>query len=120
MPYVMLIFHGAPPPLPGTPAWQALSEDEQKAVYAEYGALNAIPGLTPGVPMGLPDEATTFRVQDGKALTTDGPFAESKEAVGGYFLLEAEDLDAALAVAAKIPAARFGGAVEVRPVQTYW
>lgn len=70
--------------------------------------------------MGLPDEATTIRVQDGKALTTDGPFAESKEAVGGYFLLEAEDLDAALAVAAKVRAARFGGAVEVRPVQKYW
>ena len=53
-------------------------------------------------------------------VTTDGPFAETKEAVGGYFLLEAEDLDAALAVAARVPATRFGGAVEVRPVQTYW
>jgi hypothetical protein len=97
-----------------------LSEDEQKAVYAEYGALNATPGVTPGVPMGLPDEATTVRVEKGRTVTTDGPFAETKEAVGGYFLLEAEDLDAALAVAARVPAARFGGAVEVRPVQKYW
>ncbi len=120
MQFVMLIFHGATPPLPGSAQWESLSEEEQKGVYADWGALNAIPGVTPGVPMGLPDDATTVRVQEGRTLTTDGPFAETKEAVGGYFLLEAEDLDAALAVAAKVPATRFGGAVEVRPVQTYW
>ena len=120
MHYVMLIFHGATPPLPGTPAWEALSSDEQKAVYAEYAALNSIPGVTPGVPMGLPGDATTVRVEEGRMVTTDGPFAETREAVGGYFLVEADDLDAALAIAAKVPATRFGGAVEVRPVQTYW
>ena len=57
-----------------------------------------------------------MRVQDGKALTTDGPFAETKEALGGYYLLEADDLDAAIELAARIPAARLGGAVEVRPL----
>jgi len=56
------------------------------------------------------------RVQDGGTLTTDGPFPESKEALGGYFLFEADDLDAAIELAARIPAARMGGAVEVRPV----
>ena len=60
-----------------------------------------------------------MRVQDGKTLTTDGPFVELKEAVGGYLLFEADDLDAAIALAAKIPAASLGGAIEVRPI-TEW
>jgi hypothetical protein len=60
--------------------------------------------------------ATTVRVESGGTVTTDGPFAETKEVLGGYFLLEAEDLDAALDVAARVPAARLGGAVEVRPL----
>ena len=59
-------------------------------------------------------------LQDGRTLVTDGPFAETKETVGGWFVLEAEDLDAALEVAARVPAARLGGGIEVRPVQTYW
>jgi hypothetical protein len=59
------------------------------------------------------------RVADGQTLTTDGPFAELKEAVGGYFILDAPDLDAAIAVAARVPAARMGGAVEVRPVMEW-
>jgi hypothetical protein len=66
--------------------------------------------------MGGPETATTVRVQDGRALTTDGPFAELKEAIGGYGFLEADDLDAAIEVASKIPAASMGGAVEVRPM----
>ena len=57
-----------------------------------------------------------MRVADGEMLTTDGPFAETKEAIGGYLLFEADDLDAAIALAAKIPAARLGGAIEVRPI----
>ncbi len=119
MQYVMLIFQGTTP-LPGTEAWSALGEDEQQAVYAGYAALNATPGVTPGLPMGLPDDATTVRVAGGRTLVVDGPFADTKEAVGGYFVLEAEHLDAALEIAARVPAARLGGAVEVRPVQTYW
>ena len=66
--------------------------------------------------MESPDTATTVRVQDGKTLTTDGPFAELKEAVGGYLFFEADDLDAAIELASRIPAARMGGAIEVRPI----
>jgi hypothetical protein len=62
------------------------------------------------------DMATTVRVQDGRTLTTDGPSIEAKEALGGYYIYEADDLDAALRLAARIPAARMGGAIEVRPV----
>ena len=119
MQYVMLIFQGTTP-LPGTEAWNALSEAEQQQVYADYGALNANPAVTPGLPLGLPADATTVRVQDGKLLTTDGPFAETKESIGGWFVIEADDLDGALEVAATVPAARLGGAIEIRPVSTYW
>jgi hypothetical protein len=62
--------------------------------------------------------ATTVRVREGKTLTTDGPFAETQEQLGGYYLIEAGDLDAALAVAARIPGARFGS-IEVRPILVY-
>ena len=62
------------------------------------------------------DTATTVRVEDGRTLTTDGPFADTKEFLGGFYLLEAENLDHALEVAARIPAARMGGAIEVRPI----
>jgi hypothetical protein len=119
MKYVMLIYHGTAP-LPGSDPWAALPEEEQKQIYADYAALNQNPGLTPGLPMGLPQNATTVRVQDGKTLTTDGPFAAVKEAVGGYFVLEADDLDAAIEVASRVPAARLGGAIEIRPSEAYW
>jgi hypothetical protein len=119
MKYIMLIYHGTTP-LPGSDAWGKLSQDEEKQVYADYRAINETPGVTPGVPMGLPQNATTVRVQNGKTLTTDGPFVGMKEAVGGYFLLEAENLDAAIEVAARVPAARLGGAIEIRPCETYW
>ena len=72
--------------------------------------------MTPGEGLGLPDTAMTVRVRDGAPLITDGPFADTKEALGGYFLFEAESLDDALALAARVPAARYGGAVEVRPI----
>ena len=75
--------------------------------------------MTPGVAMAAPETASTVRVQDGKTLITDGPFAEIKEAVGGYLHFEADDLDAAIALAARIPAASMGGAVEVRPIQEW-
>ena len=112
----MLLIHQGTTPLPGTPEWDALSQEEQGRVYAAYGALNQTPGFTPGERMGGPETATTVRVQDGRALTTDGPFAELKEAIGGYGFLEADDLDTAIEVASKIPAASMGGAVEVRPM----
>ena len=119
MQFVLLIYQGSTP-LPGTPEWEALSSDEQRAVYADYAALNKAEGLTPGLPLGLPEQATTVRVEGGEAVPSEGPYVDVKGAVGGYFVLEAEDLDAAVAVAARVPAARLGGAVEVRPVATYW
>jgi hypothetical protein len=115
MKYMLLINQGTTP-LPGTPEWDGLSEDEQKAVYVDYQAINETPGVTPGERMGGPETATTVRVEDGRALTTDGPFVETKEALGGYLFLEADDLDAAIELAARIPAARLGGAIEIRPL----
>ena len=116
MKYLLLIQHGDTP-TPGTEAWEKLSEDEQRAVYTDYQALNQTPGVTPGVWMESPETATTVRVHDGATLTTDGPFVAIKEALGGYLLYEAPDLDAAIELAARIPAARLGGAVEVRPLK---
>jgi hypothetical protein len=112
----MLLIHQGTTPVPGTDAWERLSQEEQGAVYAAYQALNETPGLTPGVRMEPPDTATTVRVQDGKTLTTDGPFVEIKEAIGGYCFYDADDLDAAIELASRIPAARMGGAIEIRPI----
>lgn len=116
MKYMLMISHGTTP-TPGRDDWDALSESEQQQIYADYQALNQTPGVTPGEWMQEPATATTVRVQDGRTLTTDGPFAELKEAVGGYLFLEADDLDAAIELAARIPAARLGGAVEIRPLR---
>jgi hypothetical protein len=96
--------------------FEARSEEERKAIYAEWGAVNKTPGVTPGHELEPPSTATTVRVKDGKTLTTDGPFPETKEGLGGWFVFEADDLDAALELAARIPAARLGGAIEVRPL----
>jgi hypothetical protein len=96
--------------------FEALSEQERKAIYAEWGVVRDAPGVTPGSELGPPETATTVRVRDGQTLSTDGPFAETKEALGGYFTLEADDLDAAIELAARIPTARLGGAIEIRPV----
>ena len=112
----MLLIHQGTTPLPGTPEWDALSQDEQKAVYTAYQGINETPGVSPGVRMGEPGMATTVRVADGETLVTDGPFVETKEALGGYLFFEADDLDAAIELASRIPAARMGGAIEVRPV----
>jgi hypothetical protein len=115
MKYMLLIQQGDTP-TPQSEAWDRLSEDEQNAIYADYQAVNQTPGVSPGVWMQPPETATTVRVQDGKTLTTDGPFVAVKEALGGYLLFEADDLDAAIELASRIPAARLGGAVEVRPL----
>jgi hypothetical protein len=115
MKYMMLIHQGTTP-TPGSDAWESLSQEDQNEVYAAYQALNQTPGFTPGVRMREPETATTVRVEAGETLTTDGPFVAVKEALGGYCFFEADDLDAAIELAARIPAARMGGAVEVRPV----
>ena len=116
----MLLIHQGDAPTPYSPDdWARLSEAEQKEVYTAYQAINETPGVSPGVQMQPPETATTVRVQDGKTLTTDGPFVELKEALGGYFIFEADDLDAAIAVAAKVPAASMGGGIEIRPIQEW-
>jgi hypothetical protein len=99
-----------------------MSPTERKQKTAEYGVFTqsiiqsghfkAGDGLQPST------TATTVRVRDGKTLTTDGPFAETREQLGGYYLIDAKDLDTALAIAARIPEARTGS-VEVRPVMIY-
>ena len=111
MQYMALIYSSDAPE-----AFASLSEDEQKAIMGEYMAISSAPGVTGGAQLQPASTATTVRVQDGKTLTTDGPFTETKEALGGYYLLDAGDLDAAIELAARIPAARLGGAVEVRPL----
>ena len=116
MRYMLLIHQGTTPTPRDADAWARLSEEEQKAVFADYQAINQTPGVEPGEQMQSPESATTVRVQGGQTLTTDGPFVEMKEALGGYLFYEADDLDAAIALAARIPAARLGGAIEVRPI----
>jgi hypothetical protein len=115
MQYVLLIYQGS--------IWanlSSLSEDQKRSIGGEYAAITNTPGITPGPPLGLPKDATTVRVKDGNTQTTDGPFVNPEGAVGGYYILEAEDLDAAIKVASRIPAARLGGAIEIRPVGRYW
>jgi hypothetical protein len=96
--------------------FERLPEHEQNAILGEYFAISESPGVTGGAQLQPTSTATTVRVEDGRTLTTDGPFPETKEALGGYYLLEADDLDAAIELASRIPAARMGGAIEVRPV----
>jgi hypothetical protein len=102
--------------------WNAMGEKEKGAIFQEYmtftqgirnsGHHRAGDALQPVA------TATTVRVRNGKTVTTDGPFAETREQLGGYYLVEAKDLDEALALAARIPAARYGS-VEVRPIMVY-
>jgi hypothetical protein len=116
MKYLLLIHQGDAPTPREPEAWAKLSEDEQNQVFADYQALNQTPGVTPGLQMQGPEAATTVRVEDGQTLTTDGPFVTVKEALAGWLVYEADDLDAAIELAARIPAARLGGAIEVRPL----
>jgi hypothetical protein len=115
----MLLIHQGDTPVPGTHEWDRLTEDEQNRIAADYQAVNSTPGATPGAWMEPPELATTVRVDGDKTLTTDGPFVAVKEALGGYLFYEADDLDAAIELASRIPAARLGGAVEVRPLKEF-
>jgi hypothetical protein len=119
MKYMLMIHQGTTPTPLEPEAWATLSQDEQQAIYAAYKAINETPGVTPGNGLQPPDTATTVRVQDGKTITTDGPFVDTKEALNGYLIYEAENLDAAIELAAGIPAARLGGAIEVRPIMEW-
>jgi hypothetical protein len=111
MKYMMLINLG-----PKARDFKDLPQDEQQQIYAGWNAINETPGVTPGQQLQPPETATTVRAQDGQTLTTDGPYVETKEALDGYFIYEGEDLDAAIAVAARVPAVSMGGSVEVRPL----
>jgi hypothetical protein len=117
MKFVLLVYQGSTP-LPGSDRWQALSEAEQKTIYADYAELNKTQGVAPGLPLGLPDAARTVQVRDGKAHVKNGPHLP--EGVAGFSVYEAESMEAAIALAARIPAARLGGAVEIRPADKYW
>ena len=119
MKYMLMIHQGTTPTPLDPDAWATLSDDEQQAIYQAYQTVNQTPGVTPGHGLQPPETATTVRVQDGKPLTTDGPFVDTKESINGYLVLEADDLDAAVELAAQIPAARLGGAIEVRPIMEW-
>ena len=95
---------------------EALPEEEYKAVFGEYMALVDDPRCISSGQLEPVETATTVRVQDGNTLTTDGPYADTKEVFGGYYIFEADNLDEAIDLASRIPAARLGGAIEVRPV----
>ena len=113
----MLLIHQGTTPVPRSEAWEQLSTTSRRArsTPRTRGSTRP-PASRPVSRCRAPETATTVRVQDGKTLTTDGPFVELKEAVGGYLFFEADDLDAAIELAARIPAASMGGAIEVRPL----
>jgi hypothetical protein len=114
MKYMLLINLG-----PKARDFKSFAEEEQKVIAAGWQAINETPGVTPGTGLQPPETATTVRVQDGRTLTTDGPFVKTKEALDGYLIYEAADLDAAIELAARIPAASMGGAIEVRPIMEW-
>ncbi len=117
MKFVLLIYQGTTP-LPGSDRWNALPQGEQQKIYADYAELNKTSGMEPGLPLGLPQAARTVQVRDGKPEVRDGTYLA--ESVGGFSVFEAENMEAAIALAARVPAARLGGAVEIRPAEKYW
>jgi hypothetical protein len=112
MQFVLVIYDGSERPVS--------EEEEKKAAYGDYAALNNMQNVTGCPPLGLPENATTVRVENGSAVTTEGPYLDVKSAVGGFSVVEADNLDAAVAVASRVRQARMGGAVEVGPSVAYW
>ncbi|HWE13743.1 MAG TPA: YciI family protein [Solirubrobacteraceae bacterium] len=109
MKYALLIYE--------TPdSYETLTDGERDAVYGEYVALSEDPRCVGGAQLQPVDTATTVRVDGGRTLTTDGPFADTKEVFGGYYVFEAPNLDEAIELAQRVPAARLGGKIEVRPL----
>jgi hypothetical protein len=117
MKFVLLIYQGTTP-LPGSDRWKAMPEPEQQAIYADYAALNQAEGFSAGLPLGLPNAARTVQVRNGKTEVKEGTYLA--EGIGGFGVFEADSMDHAVALAAKFPAARLGGAIEVRPAEKYW
>jgi hypothetical protein len=97
-------------------ATDGFSDADSQRLSDEYYAIRDVPGVFDGAHLAPVLSATTVRVQDGQTLTTDGPFADTKEVFGGYYLLDADNLDAAIEIASRVPSARMGGSVEIRPV----
>ncbi len=109
MQYMLLVYDTAG-------AWPELTEEEMGAVYSEYAAVSQNRATKHSAQLKGTEEAKTVRIKDGQTLVTDGPFAETKEQLGGYYLVEASSIDEAAKLAEQIPSARFGGSVEVRPI----
>jgi hypothetical protein len=114
MKFVLLVYQ----PSPFDP--KSLPPEEHKEIGQHYQAVSAMPNVTPGLPLGLPKDAVTVRVKDGKTIATAEPYVDVAGAVGAYLILEAETKEEAVAVAARLPAAWLGGAIEVRPAEVYW
>ena len=117
MQFVLVVYHGTSP-LPGSTAWQALPEAEQRAIYAQYADVNQATGNTLRLPPLAPHKATTVQVREGQVQVKEGPHLG--EGIGGAFVFDAEDIEEAVALAALVPQARLGGAVEIRPVEQYF
>jgi hypothetical protein len=115
MQYLLLIYDAET-------VWDTMPEDQRNAMFAEYGTfsegIKKSGNFRAGEALKPVSTATTVRVREGKTLTTDGPFAETKEQLGGFYLIEAKDLDEATAIAARIPSAKVGS-IEVRPIMTF-
>jgi hypothetical protein len=120
MKYMLLIHQDEKvSPCAGGVAWGKLSEAEQQQIFGEYmhfiQQIKASGHYLASAPLHPTSAATSVRVRDGKRLVTDGPFAETREQLGGYFLIQAKDLDEAIGIATRIPSTRWG-TIEVRPV----
>ena len=115
MKYILLIYDNEK-------VWADMPQEQQGQLFGEYMSftegIKKSGNYLSGNPLQPVSTATTVRVRDGKTLITDGPFAETREQFGGYYLIEAKDLDAALAIAARSPGARTGS-IEVRPIWVY-
>lgn len=117
MQFVLIIYHGTSP-LPGSDGWKALTEAEQKRMYADYAEINQHPGVTLRLPPLAPAKVTTVQVRGGRVESKAAPYLG--ESIGGAFVFEAENIEAAIGLAARVPQARMGGAVEIRPVEKYF
>ena len=109
MQYVLLIYDDPK-------QWENIAPAQMESIYGEYMAVSQLPNTTGGAQLQPTDTARSVRVKDGEAMITDGPFAETKEALGGFYVIEADSPEEAEQIAARVPSARMGGTVEVRPV----
>jgi hypothetical protein len=96
--------------------WQEIAPQEMESIYGEYMAVSQLPNTTGGAQLQPTETARSVRVKDGETIVSDGPFAETKECLGGFYLIEADSPAEAAEIAARIPSARLGGTVEVRPI----